>query len=114
MSSDATAELRPFHLAIPVHDLDEAKAFYGGTMQLMEGRSSTSWQDYSLFGHQLVAHCVGSDYRAKDFYNPVDSDDVPVPHFGVCLSVPEFKTLAGRLQDAGIDFIIEPHLRFKG
>jgi len=113
-STASTPTLQPFHLAVPVHDLGKAKAFYGDIMQLTEGRSSASWQDYSLFGHQFVCHCVGKEYRAKDYFNPVDSDNVPVPHFGVCLSVDEFHALAGRLQAAGISFIIEPHLRFEG
>lgn len=104
----------PFHLALPVHDLDIAKEFYGNIMGCAEGRSSEKWQDYSLHGHQIVCHWVGNDYRCQDYFNPVDGDEVPVPHFGLALTVDEFHALADRLKKAGIQFIIEPHLRFKG
>jgi extradiol dioxygenase family protein len=69
----------PFHHAFPVHSIAEAKAFYGGVLGCEEGRSSEKWQDYSLFGHQIVAHWAGDDYRCVDYYNPVDGDEVPVP-----------------------------------
>ena len=77
---DRPAPGSPFHWAFPVHDLDEAKKFYGAILGCKEGRSSTKWQDYSLHGHQIVAHWVGNDYRCQDYYNPVDGDEVPVPH----------------------------------
>ncbi len=82
----------------------------------MEGRSSTKWQDYSLYGHQIVAHWVGDDYRCHDYYNPVDGDEVPVPHAGLVLTVEQFHELADRIRcsDAHITFILEPHLRFQG
>lgn len=105
---------RPFHLAIPVHDLKVAKEFYGGTLGLTEGRSSDRWQDYNLFGSQLVCHWVGEDYRGRDFVNPVDGDEVPVAHFGACLTSDEFDSLAKKVQNAGIKFVIEPHTRFQG
>ena len=73
----------PFHFAFPVHDLGLAKEFYGGVLGCVEGRSSEKWQDYSLHGHQIVAHWVGEDYRCQDYYNPVDGDEVPVPHTGL-------------------------------
>jgi extradiol dioxygenase family protein len=104
----------PFHLALPVHDLDIAKDFYGNVLGCAEGRSSAKWQDYSLNGHQIVCHWVGENYRCQDYFNPVDGDDVPVPHFGLALTEDQFHALADRLKNAGIQFIIEPHLRFKG
>ena len=73
----------PFHFAFPVHDLGLAKDFYGGVLGCVEGRSSEKWQDYSLHGHQIVAHWVGEGYRCQDYYNPVDGDEVPVPHTGL-------------------------------
>ena len=110
----APAPGSPFHLAFPVHDLQLAKEFYGGILGCQEGRSSEKWQDYSLHGHQIVAHWVGNDYRCPDFYNPVDGDEVPVPHYGLALTVDQFHVLAERVRNAGIEFIIEPHLRFQG
>jgi extradiol dioxygenase family protein len=104
----------PFHYAFPVHDLELAKDFYGNVLGCKEGRSSEKWQDYSLHGHQIVAHWVGKDYRCQDYYNPVDGDEVPVPHTGLALTVEQFRDLANRLKDHGIQFIIEPHLRFEG
>ncbi|CAM9818094.1 unnamed protein product [Heterosigma akashiwo] len=104
----------PFHHAFPVHDLDLAKDFYQNVLGCVEGRSSTKWQDFSLYGHQIVAHWVGNEYRCQDYYNPVDGDEVPVPHFGLALTVDQWKELAQRVTDAGIQFIVQPHLRFEG
>lgn len=109
-----STQVPPFHLAVPVHDLEEAKKFYGESLGFTEGRSSKLWQDYNMFGHQLVVHQVKKDYRGADFFNPVDADDVPVPHFGVALSVDEFHALSKRVQELDIKFIVEPHLRFVG
>jgi uncharacterized protein len=108
--------LRPFHLAFPVHDLEAARAFWGGVMGCPEGRSSAEWIDFDFFGHQIVAHLVhdeesaGSDSGA----NPVDGHDVPVPHFGIVLTIEDWQTLADRLTAAGTKFAIEPYIRFKG
>lgn len=102
-----------FHLAIPVDDLAAARGFYGEVLGCGEGRSADHWVDFDLFGHQLVAHLApgGAGDRAR---NPVDGDEVPVPHFGVLLSVEAWTELAERLLAAGIDFVIEPHVRFAG
>lgn len=104
----------PFHYAFPVHNLEMAKEFYAKVLGCAEGRSSDKWQDFSLHGHQIVCHWVGNDYRCQDYYNPVDGDEVPVPHAGIALTVEQFHALADRVKRAGVDFIIEPHLRFKG
>ena len=105
--------LRPFHLAFPVHDLDAARAFYGSTLGCPEGRSAASWIDFDLFGHQIVAHL---DPAAKPVAvsNPVDGHDVPAPHFGVVLTMDDWRALADRVKAAGIAFGIEPHIRFVG
>lgn len=105
--------MRPFHLAFPVHDLDAARAFYGGLMGCREGRSSDHWIDFDLYGHQIVAH-LDADARPAGTTNPVDGHDVPVPHFGVVLTMPDWQALADRLTAAGVAFGIEPHIRFKG
>lgn len=82
---------------------------------LKEGRrSEDKWQDYSLFGHQIVCHYVGKDYRCPDFYNPVDGDEVPVPHFGAVLTVEQFHALQRQLEAHRTQFIVKPHLRFAG
>jgi extradiol dioxygenase family protein len=105
--------LTPFHIAFPVHDLAAARAFYGGVLGCPEGRSSASWIDFDLFGHQIVAHLAPAR-SAPAGHNPVDGHDVPVPHFGVILRMPQWQQLAERLRRAGIDFVIEPHTRFPG
>ena len=105
--------LRPFHLAFPVHDLAEARHFYGAIMGCAEGRSSDQWIDFNFFGHQLVAHLDPSARRIST-HNPVDGHDVPVPHFGVVLDMDQWAALAKRVQVAGVQFGIEPHVRFKG
>mmetsp|Transcript_1404 Transcript_1404/g.3616 ORF Transcript_1404/g.3616 Transcript_1404/m.3616 type:complete len:226 (-) Transcript_1404:68-745(-) len=102
-----------FHLAFPVRDLSEAKVFYGGKLGLQEGRSAATWVDYSLYGHQIVCHEV-KGYSAATSANDVDGDPVPVPHMGLAMSKGQFDELAVRVREAGIQFIIEPHLRFQG
>lgn len=104
---------RPFHLAFPVHDLAAARRFYGEILGCREGRSSDSWIDFDLYGHQIVAHLATEGERVQ-IHNPVDAHDVPVPHFGVVLDMPEWETLAERVRRAGIRFVIEPYIRFKG
>ena len=106
--------LRPFHLAFPVHNLDEARAVWGGTMGCPEGRSSDSWIDFDFYGHQIVAHCVGERSGADAGTNPVDGHGVPVPHFGIVLELADWQALADRLTAAGTRFEIEPYIRFKG
>ena len=105
--------IRPFHLAFPVRDVDEAREFYGGVLGLPEGRSSESWIDFNLFGHQIVAH-HSPEGPADSHHNPVDGHDVPVPHFGVILEMDDWKTLRDRLVEAKIEFKIEPYIRFEG
>ncbi len=105
--------LRPFHLAFPVHDLEAARSFYGGVMRCEEGRSSDHWIDFNFFGHQIVTHLDPST-RAVAIHNPVDGHDVPVPHFGIILTMAQWGELAARLMAAGTHFGIEPHIRFKG
>lgn len=110
-------ELRPFHLAFPVHDLAEARRFYGGLLRCPEGRSADTWIDFNLFGHQIVAHLAEPSTGEGDVrphHNPVDGHDVPVPHFGVVLEMEDWKALRDRLVAAGISFIIEPYIRFEG
>lgn len=105
--------LRPFHLAFPVHDLAAARAFYGGTLGCAEGRSSDQWIDFDLYGHQIVAH-LDPSAQAAGTTNPVDGHDVPVPHFGVVLTMTDWQALSERVAAAGICFGIAPHIRFKG
>ena len=103
----------PFHLAFPVDDLAEARRFYGELLCCPEGRSAENWVDFDLRGHQIVAHLVPKAAHAPAT-NPVDSDDVPVPHFGLVLPLTEWKELAARLASAGTAFVIEPTIRFEG
>lgn len=106
--------LTPFHLAIPVHDLDAARAFYGGLLGCAEGRSADRWIDYDLFGHQLVCHRVDGMTAPRAGGNAVDGHAVPVPHFGVVLPLADWRALARRLEDADTAFVIAPHVRFAG
>jgi uncharacterized protein len=105
--------LPPFHLALPVDDLTAARRFYGELLGCPEGRSAGHWVDFDLYGHQLVAHLAPEAVRARAT-NPVDGEDVPVPHFGIVLPMDEWKALAARLEQAGVDFVIAPAVRFKG
>jgi hypothetical protein len=107
----------PFHIAFPVHNIDEARRFYGEVLGLPEGRSSDTWIDFNLYGHQIVAHYQPprEDRSEKNaHHNPVDGKDVPVPHFGVVLTMDDWKALRDRLIAAEIQFKIEPYIRFEG
>ena len=105
--------LPPFHLAFPVDDLEAARRFYGKLLGCAEGRSAGEWVDFDLYGHQIVAHLAPEAVRARAT-NPVDGAEVPVPHFGIVLPMDEWKSLADRLEQAGIDFVIRPTIRFEG
>jgi len=102
-----------FHLAFPVHDLEAARDFYGGVLKCPEGRSAETWIDFDLYGHQIVAH-LQAEKTGVEVSNAVDGHDVPVPHFGVILSMAEWQELAARVRRAGIGFVIEPYIRFEG
>ncbi|WP_205738626.1 VOC family protein [Halomonas heilongjiangensis] len=108
--------LTPFHLAVQVRDLAEARRFYGELLGCTEGRSSDTWVDFNLFGHQFVCHLNPElgDKGIDDHRNPVDGHGVPVPHFGVVLEMRDWESLVDRLTSAGIRFEIEPHIRFRG
>jgi len=109
------AEIRPFHLAISVDSLSEARAFYGSLLGCEEGRSGDQWVDFNFFGHQLVCHLdTGEQRAARDLNNPVDGHDVPIPHFGLVLDMDNWEVIRGRLESAGVEFVIEPNIRFKG
>ena len=105
--------LPPFHLAFPVHDLAAARSFYGDLLGCGEGRSADEWVDFDFFGHQIVAH-LDRAMQPRLHSNPVDGHDVPVPHFGAVLGMSEWRALADRLTGAGIRFVIEPGIRFRG
>ena len=105
--------LPPFHLAFPVDDLAAARRFYGDLLGCPEGRSADKWVDFDLYGHQIVAHLTPEQVRARTV-NPVDGEDVPVPHFGLVLAMDEWKALAERLQSAAVKFVIAPTIRFEG
>ncbi len=105
--------LPPFHLAFPVHDLERARAFYGGKLGLPEGRSSDEWIDFDFYGHQIVAH-LDPSMEPRAMHNAVDGHDVPVPHFGAVLPMDEWERLAEKLKREQTAFVIEPTVRFRG
>jgi hypothetical protein len=109
--------LTPFHIAVQVRDIAEAREFYGGLLGCPEGRSAPTWVDFNLYGHQFVCHLnagLGPQGRIGAHYNPVDGHGVPVPHFGVVLEMPQWEALARKLEAAGTKFVVEPHVRFRG
>ena len=107
-------QLQPFHLAIPVDDLQAAKKFYTEMLGCTTGRSDAHWIDFNLYGHQLVCHATEAARQSALPVNLVDGESVPVPHFGVVLGWDEWQSLAQRLATAGLKFLIEPTLRFEG
>ena len=105
--------LPPFHLAFPVDDLAAARDFYGRLLGCPEGRSADHWVDFDLYGHQIVAHLAPEAVRARAT-NPVDGEEVPVPHFGAVLPMKAWEALAERLVKAGVEFVIPPTVRYAG
>lgn len=105
--------IQPFHLAIPVKNLEKCRTFYRDILNCKEGRSSDHWVDFDFFGHQLVIH-QKDDFFAQKISNPVDGHDVPVPHFGVVLTWEDWHSLADKLKAANTKFVIEPGIRFQG
>jgi hypothetical protein len=101
----------PFHLAFPVRDVESTRAFYAGVLGCPVGREAERWIDFDFFGHQLSAHVAALEGTAT---NEVDGDDVPVRHFGVVLSMERWRALSERLRARGVEFLIEPHVRFAG
>ena len=106
-------EIRPFHLAFPVDDLDAARDFYKGLLGCGEGRSSPEWVDFDFHGHQIVAHLAPSECGASAT-SAVDGHGVPVRHFGLVMTMEDWQATADRLTQAGVKFVIEPYVRFKG
>ena len=111
--------LPPFHLAFPVTDLEATRAFYCGLLDCRVGRESEAWIDFDFFGHQITAHCIAAEGQPREPLapageNPVDGKQVPIPHFGAVLAWEAWLELAGRLERAGVAFVIEPHVRFPG
>ena len=107
------APMSPFHLAFPVHNLESARKFYGETLGCPEGRSAEDWIDFNFFGHQIVAHLAPSETGTTQL-NAVDGHGVPVRHFGIVLPMSEWQSMATHLKASGVEFIIEPYVRFKG
>ena len=111
-----SAALTPFHIAFPVDDIAAARHFYRSVLGCPEGRSAENWVDFNLFGHQIVAHYKPKEAFAGEaqHHNPVDGHDVPVPHFGVVLTMETWRALAARLQAHDVAFVIAPYIRFEG
>lgn len=110
-------QLTPFHLAVQVRDIDEARDFYGTKMGFPEGRSADSWIDFNMFGHQFVVHLnpqIGKNGKIEGITNPVDGQGVPVPHFGVVMNFDDWNELVVKVKGFVEEFIIEPYIRFKG
>ena len=107
------SKLNPFHLAVPVNNIDEARDFYGKVLGFEEGRSAENWIDWDFYGHQFVTH-LDKDHKPKPVANAVDGHAVPIPHFGVVLDMADWKELAEKMKSANTKFIIEPYIRFEG
>ncbi|NIP39610.1 MAG: VOC family protein [Candidatus Dadabacteria bacterium] len=110
-------KLTPFHIAVQVRDIDEAREFYENLLGLEEGRSDDNWMDFNMYGHQYICHLnpdLGKHGKVKLHYNPVDEHSVPVPHAGVVLEMKDWIKLSDKLTGKNIEFVIEPYIRFKG
>ena len=108
------SKLNPFHVAVPVKNVQEARQFYTEILGCSVGRTDENWVDLNLFGHQFVIHYKPSTEVSDVHLNPVDGHVVPVPHYGVVLDVEEWNILADKLKELHIEFVIEPYVRFQG
>lgn len=108
-----SSQLPPFHVAIPVADLAQTRTFYTGLLGCDEGRSSDEWVDLNFYGHQFVLH-LSPELAGARQHNAVDGHAVPIPHYGVVLPWEEWESLATRLKEAEVEFVIEPYIRFQG
>lgn len=109
--------LTPFHVALQVRDIDEARYFYKNILGCAEGRSAAHWVDFNLYGHQLVCHlnpALGRQGQISSSHNPVDGHSVPVPHCGVLLEMEDWVVLARSLKEHGLKFVVDPYIRFEG
>lgn len=107
--------LTPFHVAVPVHNLELARQFYTKILNCKEGRSSDQWIDFDLYGHQYVVHYQArAEETTSPSHNAVDGHAVPIPHYGVVLRWDDWQALSQKLIHSGIDFIIKPYIRFEG
>ena len=101
-----------FHFSFNVTDLNVARRFYGDVLGCTEGRSTDTWVDFDFYDHQISLH-LGEPWKTHNT-GQVDGKQVPMPHFGLVLNLPDWQAMAQRLQDAGTEFVLEPHLRFAG
>ena len=101
-----------FHLAFPVRDLEEARAFYLETIGCKQGRETHNHIDFDMFGHHVVAHLVADEPRAAA--SEFDGHEVPVPHFGLNLERAQWQQLADRLKRSRCRFREYPHARLVG
>ncbi len=115
MQAPATnpAPMSPFHVAFPVHDITLARSFYGDLLGCPEGRSADDWVDFNFYGHQIVAHFAPAETGLAQ-RNAVDGHGVPVRHFGIVLPMVDWESMAVRLRTRGVEFVVEPYIRFKG
>ena len=108
-----SAAIPPFHLAFAVTDLAATERFFVDLLGCRIGRTSQRWIDFDFFGHQITAHLVDGNLAEAET-NPVDGEKVPSRHFGAILDWDVWQALSKRLQEAQIDFLIEPQIRFEG
>ena len=113
MNTEAPLRTRSlFHFAFNVTDLDAARRFYGGVLGCREGRSTDTWVDFDFFSHQISLH-LGEPLKTART-GKVGDKLVPMPHFGIVMLLPDWKALAERLTQAGVDFVLPPQVRFEG
>ncbi len=106
-----------FHLAFATTDLKRIKAFYGKFLGCKEGRSAATWVDYDFFGHQLTIQEVPKLIKTARIYNPkspASPTGVPSDHWGIVLSMSDWKRLRDKLKKVGLPFLIEPRTVMKG
>jgi len=110
-------KLTPFHVAVQAREIPETRKFYTEVIGCTEGRSADTWVDFNLYGHQFVCHCnpnLGPEGKVDLWYNSVDGHGVPLPHYGVVLTMPQWQLLAERLRQHQVEFVVEPYIRFAG
>ena len=106
-------KIPPFHYSFKMKDHQSTREFYGDILGCEEGRSNETWLDFDFFGHQVTAH-LSDTFPELDYCGFVDGVALPIPHFGVILSLKDYTKVKDALERHQYSFIVKPQVRYEG